>query len=70
MLNMVGYFPDSKQHKERRFTAAQSDAGHAAMASFCDMVFSRDERFVKKLGAALEYLELGATVCFVRSQSA
>lgn len=70
MLNMVGYFPDSKQHKERRFIAAQSDAGHAAMASFCDMVFSRDERFVNKLGAALEYLEIETAVCFVRLKSA
>ena len=70
MLNMVGYFPDSKQHKERRFIAAQSDAGHAAMASFCDMVFSRDERFVKKLGAALEYLEIETLVCFVRLKGA
>lgn len=69
MLNMAGYFPDSKQHKERRFIAAQSDAGHAAMASFCDMVFSRDDRFVKKLGAALEYLEIETVVCFVRLKS-
>ncbi len=70
MLNMVGYFPDTKQHKERRFVSAQSDAVHASMAGFCQAVFSRDERFVKKLGAALEYLNLNTQVYFVKMQNA
>lgn len=70
MLNMVGYFPDTKQHNERRFVSAQSDAVHASMAGFCQVVVSRDERFVKKLGAALEYLNLNTQVFFVKTQNA
>lgn len=56
MLNTLGYFPDSKVHKERRFIAAMSDNGHASMASFCDFLLSRDERFIKKVRAVYEYL--------------
>lgn len=70
MLNMVGYFPDTKQHNERRFVSAQSDAIHASMAGFCQVVVSRDERFVKKLGAALEYLNLNTQVFYVKSENA
>lgn len=70
MLNMVGYFPDTKQHNERRFVSAQSDAIHASMAGFCQVVVSRDERFVKKLGAALEYLNLNTQVFYVKTEEA
>jgi hypothetical protein len=69
MLNMIGYFPDTKQHNERRFVSAQSDAVHASMAGFCHAVISRDERFVKKLGAALEYLNLNTQVFFVKTKN-
>lgn len=70
MLNMIGYFPDTKQHNERGFISAQSDAIHASMAGFCQVVVSRDERFVKKLGAALENLNLNTQVFFVKTQNA
>lgn len=70
MLNMVGYFPDTKQYNERRFVSAQSDAIHASMAGFCQVVISRDERFVKKLGAALEYLNINTQVLFVETENA
>ncbi|MEQ4787866.1 hypothetical protein ABN070_14470 [Morganella morganii] len=56
MLNTLGYFPDSKLHKERRFIAAMSDNCHASMASFCNLLLSRDENFVKKVRAIYEYL--------------
>lgn len=65
-LNMIGYFQDTKQHNERRFVAAQSDAIHASMAGFCQVVISRDERFIKKLSAALEYLNLNTQIFFVK----
>ena len=54
MLNLIGYFPDSKVHKERRFVASMSDSTHASIASFCDVLFSRDEYFIKKAFAAYE----------------
>ena len=69
LLNMVGYFPDTKLHNKRRFVSAQSDAAHASMAGFCQAVISRDERFVKKLSAALEYLNLNTQVIFVKLEN-
>ncbi|HCM0980061.1 TPA: hypothetical protein ACF35C_004486 [Vibrio parahaemolyticus] len=56
VLNVIGYHPDSKMKKEKRFTAAMSDAGHASIGSFADFVFSRDIAFVKKTRAAYEFL--------------
>jgi len=58
ILNILGYCPDSKVHKERRFIAAVSDNGHASIASFCDFLLSNDEHFIKKVSAAYEYLEI------------
>lgn len=55
-LNTVGYHPDTEQNKPRGFVRALSDTGHASIAWFCHFVLSRDERFVKKLRAAIEYL--------------
>jgi hypothetical protein len=58
MLNTLGYYPDSKVHKERRFIAAVSDNSHASIASFCNFLLSNDEHFIKKVNAAYEYLEI------------
>lgn len=58
MLNTLGYYPDSKVHKERRFIAALSDNGHASIASFANVLLSNDESFIKKVRAAYEYLEI------------
>jgi len=58
MLNTLGYYPDSKVHKERRFIAAASDNSHASIASFCNFLLSNDENFIKKVNAAYEYLEI------------
>ena len=58
MLNTLGYYPDSKVHKERRFIAAASDNSHASIASFCNFLLSNDEHFIKKVNAAYEYLEI------------
>lgn len=65
MLNTLGYFPDSKTHKERRFVAAMSDNSHASMASFCALLLSRDESFVKKVRAVYEYLKVSTEVSLV-----
>lgn len=58
MLNTLGYYPDSKVHKERRFIAAISDNSHASIASFCSFLLSNDKNFIKKVSAAYEYLEI------------
>lgn len=56
MLNTLGYYPDSKIHKERRFVAAMSDTSHSSIASFCNYLISNDEAFIKKTAAAYEFL--------------
>jgi len=58
VLNTLGYYPDSKVHKERRFTAAMSDHNHASIASFSNVLLSNDESFIKKVRVAYEYLEI------------
>jgi len=70
MLNSLGYWPDSKIHKERRFVAALSDNSHASMAAFCHVLFSRDEAFVKKVKATYEYLEIPTVVKLVSIEKA
>ncbi|HEX5277913.1 MAG TPA: hypothetical protein VFW42_09615, partial [Fluviicoccus sp.] len=65
MLNTIGYYPDSQVKKERRFIASLSDTSHASFASFCDVLFSRDEYFIKKVKAVYEYLEIPTKVYFV-----
>jgi len=70
MLNTLGYFPDSKVHKERRFIAAMSDNRHASIASFCNVLLSRDENFVKKVRAIYEYLKLPTEVILVKVNNA
>ncbi|AJQ95664.1 hypothetical Protein YC6258_03628 [Gynuella sunshinyii YC6258] len=70
MLNTIGYFPDSKVHKERRFVAAMSDNSHASMASFCNLLLSRDENFVKKVRAVYEYLGVPTEVKLVTVSNA
>ncbi|WP_285274804.1 hypothetical protein [Halopseudomonas bauzanensis] len=62
ILNVIGYYPDSKMKHDRRFTAAMSDAGHAAIASFSDFLFSRDAAFIHKTRAAYEYLNVKTKV--------
>lgn len=56
VLNLIGYFPDKQMERERKFVASMSDAGHASMASFCNVVLSNDNRFVTKAIAVYEYL--------------
>jgi len=64
-LNTLGYYPDSNIHKEKRFVAAMSDNSHAAMASFCHLLLSRDNSFVKKVQAAYEHLNIPTIVKLV-----
>lgn len=62
VLNVIGYYPDSKMRHDRRFTAAMSDAEHASIASFSDYLLSRDAAFIHKTRAAYEYLKVKTQV--------
>lgn len=65
LLNIFGYYPDAKQHLDRRFISAQSDGMHGSISCFCHAIISRDERFVKKLTAVFEYLDINTEVVFL-----
>ena len=65
LLNSLGYWPDSKITKERRFKAALNDNNHAMWASFCSVLISADENFVKKAKAVYEYLNIKTEVVYV-----
>lgn len=56
VLNVVGYFPDSRMKNEKRFVAALSDAGHASIASFADYFLTCDVAMHRKAQASYEYL--------------
>ena len=63
ILNTIGYYPDKGAYKTmRRFTSASSDMGHASMASFTRILFSRDENCIKKAQAAYEYLAINTNI--------
>lgn len=65
LLNSLGYWPDSKITKERRFKAALNDNNHAMWASFCSVLISADENFVKKAKAVYEYLNIKTEVVYI-----
>ncbi|TOB58863.1 hypothetical protein CGK02_22670 [Vibrio parahaemolyticus] len=66
----MGYFPDSKVHKERRFIAAISDQSHASYATFADMLLSRDKSFIKKVEAAYEFLGVDTNTFYIEEKYA
>ena len=62
-LNTIGYYPDEGMHKKiQRFISAFSDTGHASMASFTNVLFSRDVNFIKKTKAAYKYLSITTVI--------
>ncbi|MFK1041169.1 hypothetical protein ACIUV2_19590 [Pseudomonas aeruginosa] len=66
VLNVIGYHQDSRLKIEKRFNASMSDAGHAAIASFADYIFSSDKAFIKKARAVYEYLNITTKVIEVK----
>ncbi|MCG8373041.1 MAG: hypothetical protein MI700_05890 [Balneolales bacterium] len=65
ILNTIGYYSDPKTHKEDKFNSFMSDSSHATMATFCDALFSADERLTRKAFAIYEYLKIGIRVEYV-----
>lgn len=61
-LNFLGYYRDSKMHKEQRFNASFSDMTHAGLATFCHVLLCRDNDLVLKAEAAYEYLNVETKV--------
>ena len=58
ILNAIGYFPDTEMDEDKGFARAYSDARHATMASFTNVLFSNDKSFYKKCEGIYEYLNV------------
>ncbi|MDN5501017.1 MAG: hypothetical protein L0G80_13935 [Shewanella sp.] len=56
-LHLLGYWPDEKVEASR-YHAHASDMSHGTMASFADILISRDKKFLNKISATYEYLEI------------
>ena len=67
-LNIVGFWPDKKLEKEKNFRAAMCDSQHAGYAAFTNEVFTRDERFAKRMNAVYEYLNIGTSISYYTLQ--
>lgn len=65
MLNMLGYYPDSQVHRDRRFIAAMNDQGHASLATFADILISSDKNFLMKTQAAYEFLGINTRILLI-----
>ncbi len=68
LLNMIGYCPDEKLHKEDGFKSSLGDQTHAAFAAFAHVFITGDFRMAKKTYAVYEYLGIGTQVCFCKSE--
>lgn len=65
MLNIIGYEPDSKLHKEKRLVASLSDGSHSSMAAFCNAFMSKDKSLVLKTRAIYDCLQVKTKVIHV-----
>lgn len=63
VLNLIGYHEDEKLHKEDKHLRALRDMHHASYACFCEYFFTNDERLIKKMQAAYEYLNIATQIC-------
>ena len=64
VLGNIGYWGEKQLHIEQKFEAAQSDSFHLIWASYCDICFSGDERFVCKARAVYDYFNIDTIVIY------
>lgn len=64
-LNFYGFNADTNMHYENRYTAALSDQEHAVLGSCCEFLFSMAARFVRKVSAIYEYLNIKTQIAYV-----
>ena len=64
-LNFYGFNADTNMHHDNRYIAALSDQEHAVLGSCCEFLFSMDARFVRKVSAIYEYLNIKTQVAYV-----
>lgn len=67
-LGNIGYWGEQQLHRTNKFEAAQSDSFHLIWASYCDICFSSDERFVYKSRAVYDYYDIKTVVIYCNPQ--
>lgn len=65
-LNMMGYRPDKKFTKDRRFKSSTSDALHACYAAFTDVFVTGDEKLKLKMEAIYEYVGANTKILYYK----
>ncbi|KPW04956.1 hypothetical protein [Pseudoalteromonas sp. P1-8] len=63
-LGNVGYWGEKQLHKNAKYEAANSDSFHLIWASYCDICFSGDERFVYKSRAIYDHFNIDTIVIY------
>ncbi len=65
-LNFVGYYRDSKLHKEKKLLASMNDKSHVGFAAQCHYLLSSDAGLTKKANAVFELLGLTTEVVSIQ----
>lgn len=69
LLNLIGYCPDNKLHKDDKFHSSMGDQTHATFAAFAQILITGDGRMAKKIYAVYEYLGIGTLVCWCKKDT-
>jgi len=67
LLNMFGYWPDDKLHKDDGFRSAMGDQTHSALAAYTHMLVTCDESMAKKTYAIYEHLGIERIICWYKN---
>lgn len=65
VLDALGFHAEKKRRKIEKQANVQSDAQHIAMASFCDVLFTQDERMYRRAKAIYEYRKIRTKVFYL-----
>lgn len=69
LLNLIGYCPDNKLHKDDKFHSSMGDQTHATFAAFAQILITGDGRMAKKIYAVYEHLGIGTLVCWCKKDT-
>lgn len=65
VLDALCFHAEKKRRKSNKQANVQSDAQHVAMASFCDVLFTQDERLYCRAKAIYEFREIKTTAIYL-----
>ena len=65
VLDALGFQAEKKRRKVKNQANVQSDAQHIAMASFCDVLFTQDERLYRRAKAIYEFRRMQVNAIYL-----